>query len=313
MANHSPTTQSAPAGTAVASPPSVIVTDANGNPVSGVEVTFATGLNSGAVDPATPVATGTDGVATVTSWTLSTLAGLNTLTATAAPDGINGNPVLFTATGTPGTPSSSQSSVTAAPSAITASNGASVSTITVTVRDAFDNLVSGATVNLAASGAGNTLTPSGTTDKNGEMQGTLSSTVAGAKNITANVGSVTIAAQPSVTVNPAAASQLVFTAQPSDVIVSNQIQPPVVVTAPDQFGNTATAFTGDVSIAIDNDASGLLGPATLGGTLTVAAVSGVASFGDLTIDKIGIGYTLAVSAGGVSGATSDPFTVIALP
>src|SRR5213593_4768336 len=68
MANHSPTTQSAPAGTAVASPPSVIVTDANGNPVSGVEVTFATGLNSGAVDPATPVATGTDGVATVTSW-----------------------------------------------------------------------------------------------------------------------------------------------------------------------------------------------------------------------------------------------------
>src|SRR5207249_654752 len=99
----------------------------------------------------------------------------------------NGNPVLFTATGTPGTPSSSQSSVTAAPSAITASNGASVSTITVTVRDAFDNLVSGATVNLAASGAGNTLTPSGTTDKNGGMQGTLSSTVAGAKDITANV------------------------------------------------------------------------------------------------------------------------------
>src|SRR5207249_8510784 len=32
------------------------------------------------------------------------------------------------------------------------------------------------------------------------LQGTLSSTVAGAKNITANVGSVTIAAQPSVTV-----------------------------------------------------------------------------------------------------------------
>src|SRR5207247_10441420 len=124
---------------------------------------------------------------------------------------------------------------------------------------------------------------------------------------------VTIAAQPSVTMNPAAASQLVFTAQPSDGIVSNQIQPPVVVTARDQFGNTATAFTGDVSIAIDNDASGLLGPATLGGTLTVAAVSGVASFGDLTIDKIGIGYTLAVSAGGVSGATSNPFTVIALP
>ena len=185
----------------------------------------------------------------------------------------------------------------------------------MTARDQYGNVIRGKTVVLAATGNSNTLVqPSpDTTTASGVASGTLSSTVAGAKNITANVGSVTIAAQPSVTVNPAAASQLVFTAQPSDVIVSNQIQPPVVVTARDQFGNTATAFTGDVSIAIDNDASGLLGPATLGGTLTVAAVSGVASFGDLTIDKIGIGYTLAVSAGGVSGATSNPFTVIALP
>src|SRR5205814_9079025 len=157
MANHSPTTQSAPAGTAVASPPSVIVTDANGNPVSGVEVTFATGLNSGAVDPATPVATGTDGVATVTSWTLSTLAGLNTLTATASPGGITGNPVIFTATGSPAPPSSSQSSVGASPSPITASNGASVSTITVTARDGFDNQVQGATATLSATGTSNQL------------------------------------------------------------------------------------------------------------------------------------------------------------
>ncbi len=297
MANNSPTTQSAPAGTAVASPPSVIVTDANGNPVSGVEVTFATGLNSGAVDPATPVATGTDGVATVTSWTLSTIAGPNTLTATASPSGITGNPVLFTATGTPGTPSSSQSS--------------SVSTITVTVRDAFDNLVSGATVNLAASGAGNTLTPSGTTDKNGEMQGTLSSTVAGAKNITANVGSVTIAAQPSVTVNPAAAAQLVFTAEPSDVILGSAITPAVVVTAQDAFGNTVTGLTDNVLIAIGHDAS-LLGDATLGGALTAAPVSGVATFGDLTIDRLGLGYTLIASASGVSGAESTGFTVLTL-
>jgi len=86
----------------------------------------------------------------------------------------------------------------------------------------------------------------------------------------------------------------------------------VVVTAHDAFGNTATGFTDNVLIAIGNDASGLLGPATLGGTLTVAAVSGVASFGDLTIDKIGIGYTLVVSASGLSGAESDPFTVLAL-
>ena len=72
---------------------------------------------------------------------------------------------------------------------------------------------------------------------------------------------------------------------------------------------------GSVVIAIGTDASGLLGPATLGGTLTVAALSGVASFGDLTIDKPGIGYTLQVTSPDVSGGpfTSHPFTVLTLP
>jgi hypothetical protein len=41
-------------------------------------------------------------------------------------------------------------------------------------------------------------------------------------------------------------------------------------------------------------------------------VSGVATFGDLTIDQPGVGYTLVVSAGGLGGAESDPFTVLAL-
>jgi len=219
--------------------------------------------------------------------------------------------VLFTATGTPGAPSSSQSSVTASPSPITASNGASVSTITVMVRDAFGNAVSGVTVDLLASGAGNTLTPSGTTDKNGEMQGTLSSTVAGTKTITATVGSVTIAAQPTVTVNPAGAAQLVFTTQPADVQVNSTLSS-VVVTAFDAFGNTATGFTGNVTMTIGNDPNIII-KATLGGTTTVAAASGVASFGDLTIDLAGAGYTLVANAGGVTGTTSDPFTIIPLP
>src|SRR5205814_8243994 len=55
IAANSPTSQPGTAGAAVASPPSVLVKDANGNPVSGVAVTFsATGAN-GTVNPATPV------------------------------------------------------------------------------------------------------------------------------------------------------------------------------------------------------------------------------------------------------------------
>ncbi|HYR99468.1 MAG TPA: Ig-like domain-containing protein, partial [Gemmatimonadales bacterium] len=305
-------TQSAPAGTAVSSPPSVIVKDASGNPVGGVAVTFATGVNSGTVSPTAPIATGGDGIATVTSWVLAATPGPNTLTATASPSGITGDPVLFTATGTPGPPSSSRSSVSASPSPITASNGASVSTITVTVRDAFDNLVSGATVNLTASGAGNTLTPSGTTDKNGEMQGTLSSTAAETKTITAMVGTTTINQTASVTVDPAAASQLIFTTQPSPVVLGSSITPAVVVTARDPFGNTATAFTGNVTVAIGTDAS-VFKNAVLGGTTSVTAASGVATFGDLTIDQLGLGYTLVVSSVAVpTGATSNPFNVVTI-
>src|SRR5438445_9664074 len=94
--------QSAAVGTAVATPPAVIVQDQFNNPVAGVAVTFAPAAGSGSVSPTTPVPTGAGGIAAVTTWTLSTTAGPNTLTATAAGSGISGNPVTFTATGTAG-------------------------------------------------------------------------------------------------------------------------------------------------------------------------------------------------------------------
>src|SRR5262249_51946702 len=49
--------------------------------------------------------------------------------------------------------------------------------------------------------------------------------------------------------------------------------------------------------------------ATLGGTLTVTASQGVASFTNLTINKIGSGYTLRVSSSGLTSATSNPINV----
>src|SRR5439155_99605 len=96
---NSPTTQSAPAGSAVGSPPSVIVHDGSGNPVQGVTVTFAPAAGSGSVSGGTQT-TNESGIATVGSWTLSTTAGTNTLTATSS--GLTGSPVTFTADGTAG-------------------------------------------------------------------------------------------------------------------------------------------------------------------------------------------------------------------
>src|SRR5207302_4118524 len=94
------TSQSATAGTAVGAPPSVIVKDANGNPVTGVAVTFAVAPGNGTVTGGSQTTNGS-GIATVGSWTLSATAGPNTLTATST--GLSGSPVTFSATGTAGT------------------------------------------------------------------------------------------------------------------------------------------------------------------------------------------------------------------
>ncbi len=87
--------QSATAGTTVAIRPKVKVADAFGNGVSGVAVTFAVASGGGSVTGASQT-TGTDGTATVGSWTLGSVAGLNTLTASVS--GLSS--VTFTATGT---------------------------------------------------------------------------------------------------------------------------------------------------------------------------------------------------------------------
>src|SRR5207244_3584960 len=62
-AANSPTSQSATAGTAVGSPPSVIVKDANGNPVTGVAVTFAVAPGNGTITGGSQTTNGS-GIAT---------------------------------------------------------------------------------------------------------------------------------------------------------------------------------------------------------------------------------------------------------
>jgi hypothetical protein len=51
----------------------------------------------------------------------------------------------------------------------------------------------------------------------------------------------------------------------------------------------------------------------LSGTTSVAAVSGVATFGDLSIDQVGPGYTLVVTASNLTGAESNPFDITVTP
>jgi hypothetical protein len=107
--------------------------------------------------------------------------------------------------------------------------------------------------------------------------------------------------------NPAR-DHLTFSVQPHRTLPFETITPAVEVKAVDDLGNVLTSFSGSVTIAIGHN-GGMLMPGTLSGTKTVTAVNGVADFADLSINQIGNGYTLVVSASGTTGAESVPFNI----
>src|SRR5207247_2590516 len=156
---------------------------------------------------------------------------------------------------------------------------------------------------------GNTLTPAAATDVNGVTTGTLSSTKAETKVVAATVDGVAITQQPTVAVGPAVASNVTFVVQPpASTTAGATLTPAVQVEIRDQFNNRVTNATNGVTLAIGTNPSG----ATLtGGTPAVAAVNGVATFGGLSIDKAGTGYTLVASSTGLSSQTSSALNITA--
>jgi alpha-tubulin suppressor-like RCC1 family protein len=71
----------------------------------------------------------------------------------------------------------------------------------------------------------------------------------------------------------------------------------------DSLGNTILDASDTVTLAFGDNATG----ARLLGTTAVAAVNGVATFGDLVVDQPGSGYTLVASTSGLAGAKSTAF------
>src|SRR5437879_3623050 len=99
--------------------------------------------------------------------------------------------------------------------------------------------------------------------------------------------------------------QLVFGTEPGTTIAGHQITPAVKIRAVDSLGNLVPGFTGSVSIALGNNPTG----ATLSGTAAVAAIGGVATFGDLSVNRTGTGYTLTAAASGFAPVTSTAFDI----
>jgi hypothetical protein len=114
---------------------------------------------------------------------------------------------------------------------------------------------------------------------------------------------------------PAAASQLGFLVQPTNTAVNASITPAVQVAAQDAFGNTVTTFAGSVTVVIGTDA-GSGGGSVLSGTTTATVgngqvLDGVATFGNLSINKTGVGFTLSFTSTGPSltGVISSAFNI----
>jgi hypothetical protein len=102
-----------------------------------------------------------------------------------------------------------------------------------------------------------------------------------------------------------AGAYLEFVSPPTATIVGHAIAPVVQVVIKDLGGTSVSDATDSVTVAIDANP----GSAVLGGTTTVSAVSGVASFADLTIDREARGYTLAATAHYLYRATSAAFDI----
>lgn len=238
--------QSVTAGAAVPVAPAVIVRDAAGTPLAGIPVTFAVNSGGGSVTGA-DATTGVNGVATAGGWTLGGAAGTNTLKATVGAENVTGNPVTFTATGTPGDASPSKSSVSISPQVIAASTGSSISVVTVVVRDGAGNPITGQAVALSATGGGVSFTQPGVTDGAGSTTGRFSATASGDHTITAVTGGVTLGTKTvTVTAGPAEPSR-------STASVPNGtagVETVATVRLQDGFGNPVTGAKDQIAMTI---------------------------------------------------------------
>jgi hypothetical protein len=123
----------------------------------------------------------------------------------------------------------------------------------------------------------------------------------------ASAGGLTGATSSAFNVTAGTGQKLVFSVQPDSVVAGQPITPAVKVQLRDANDNVVTTFTGQVTVALGTNPSN----GALSGTRTVAAVAGVATFGNLSIDSAGAGYTLTASAGTATAATSIAFNVTA--
>src|SRR5439155_1604000 len=193
--------------------------------------------------------------------------------------------------------------------------GASISpAVTVQVQDAGGNLVTTSTASITVA--------IGTNPGSGTLSGTTTVTASGGVatfsnlsinktgtgyTLSATSSGLTSATSGAFNITAGTATQLVFGQQPTNTVAGVSISPAVTVLVEDANGNLVTTSTASITVATGTNPGG----ATLSGTLTQSASGGIATFGNLSINKSGTGYTLTAASTGLTGATSNTFNITA--
>ena len=317
IAANSPVSQSAPEGTAVGSPPSVLVTDAHGNGKPGVSVVFDVTAGGGSIVPAAPATVVTDvfGVATLTSWTLGVGTGSNNNTVTATSGTLSGSPVTFTASAT--TTAGPASNLAAnSPVSQSATAGRTVSAPpSVIVTDANANPVAGASVVFSVASGGGSIVPA--------SPATIVTTAAG----TASLTSWTLGTTAGVDNNSITATAGTLAGSPVTFTASATAGGPAqmsIVTQPPATATSGVAFTpqpvlrvldahGNPVAGVSVTASMNTGSGSVTGTVTaVTDATGNARYTDLAITGPGSGNHTIRFVASPAGAPDQVSSIVKL-
>jgi len=189
-------------------------------------------------------------------------------------------------------------------------DGTDKAMVTVKLVDGNGAPLPGIAVVLAAAGGDTIMGQPPVTDAMGVAVGSIASTRPGQKTVSAlaNPGpfAVALGQMPTVTFTAGSASKLVFTVQPASVPAG--MNDPVSVQVQDALGNPVLDATDPITVAILSNPGG----AQLGGATAKMPQGGVASF-NLTVDKVGAGYTLIASTPKLGVAISAAFDVLGGP
>lgn len=99
-----------------------------------------------------------------------------------------------------------------------------------------------------------------------------------------------------------------FVQQPTNTVQNEVISPAVTVRILDRNGALVSGDNStEVNLAIQNDPTT---NATLSGTTTKTAVNGIATFDNLAINNIGVGYTFVATATGMTNDVSNSFNIL---